>query len=152
MLLEQEEKWFERQVEGSPNTVHFTIYVQETWQPIGTTSLEIDRVNRCATFGILIGEPDARGKGYGTEATRLVLDYAFTVQGLHSVGLTVFEYNLAGRRAYQKAGFKEVGRRRQAHLMGGRLWDVVIMDALATEFESPVLAKLLVPDTPRPPD
>jgi RimJ/RimL family protein N-acetyltransferase len=151
MLLEQEEQWYQRQVEGQSNAVHFTIYVRETWRPVGTTSLmEIDRVNRAASFGILIGEPDARGRGYGTEAARLVLDYAFTAQGLHNVQLSVFEYNLAGLRAYQRAGFKEVGRRRQAHMMGGRLWDVVIMDCLATEFESPVLGQILVPDTPRP--
>ena len=62
--------------------------------------------------------------------------------------LSVFEYNLAGLRAYQKAGFKEIGRRRQAHQMGGKLWDVVMMDCLATECRSPVLAKILVPDQP----
>jgi diamine N-acetyltransferase len=151
LSLEQEERWYERQVAGGEgDTVHFTIYVRDTWRPIGNTSLmEIDRVHRAATFGLLIGEPDARGQGYGTEATRLVLDYGFTALGLHSVQLTVFAYNLAGLRAYQKAGFKEVGRRREAHLMGGRLWDVVIMDCLATEFESPVLGKLFVPDARR---
>jgi diamine N-acetyltransferase len=151
-MNEEEERWFERQVEGQGQggTINFTIYVRATWRPIGNTSLmDIDRVNRGATFGILIGEPDARGQGYGTEATRLMLDYAFTAQGLHSVQLNVFEYNLGGLRAYQKAGFKEVGRRRQAHFMGGRLWDVVIMDCLATEFESPVLGRILVPDAPR---
>jgi RimJ/RimL family protein N-acetyltransferase len=150
MLLEQEERWFARQAEGQGDTISFTIYVRATWRPIGNTSLmDVDRVNRGATFGILIGEPDARGKGYGTEATRLMLDYAFTAQGLHSVQLNVFEYNLGGIRAYQKAGFKEVGRCRQAHFMGGRFWDVVIMDCLATEFESPVLGRVLVPDAPR---
>jgi RimJ/RimL family protein N-acetyltransferase len=152
MRFEEEERWFERQVEGQGQggTINFTIYVRATWRPIGNTSLmDIDRVNRGATFGILIGEPDARGQGYGTEATRLMLDYAFTAQGLHSVQLNVFEYNLGGLRAYQKAGFKEVGRRRQAHFMGGRFWDVVIMDCLATEFESPVLGRILVPDAPR---
>ena len=150
MLLEQEETWFQRQVEGGGSTITFTIYVKETWRPIGNTSLmDIDRTHRCATFGIVIGETDARGQGYGTEATRLMLDYAFTAQGLHSVQLNVYEFNLAGLRAYEKAGFKVVGRRRQAHFMGGKLWDVVIMDCLATEFESPVLGTILVPDTPR---
>ena len=44
---------------------------------------------------------------YGTEATRLVLDYAFTALGLHSVMLTCYEFNLAGRRAYEKVGFHD---------------------------------------------
>jgi diamine N-acetyltransferase len=89
-LLEEEEKWYERQV-GGGDTVHFTIYLRDDWRPVGNTSLmEIDRVHRAATFGLLIGEPDARGLGYGTEATRLVLDYAFTALGLHNVQLNVF--------------------------------------------------------------
>jgi RimJ/RimL family protein N-acetyltransferase len=149
MLLEQEEQWYQRRVEANGNSVFFTIYVCETGQAIGNTSLDVDRVNRAATFGILIGEPEARGKGYGTEATRLMLDYAFTALGLHHVMLNVYEYNLAGQRAYARAGFKEVGRLRQAHFMGGRQWDVVVMDCIAAEFESPLLAKLLVADEPR---
>ena len=50
-----------------------------------------------------------------------MLDYAFTALGLHSVMLIVDEFNLAGRRAYEKAGFREFGRRRQCHWIGGRL-------------------------------
>lgn len=56
---------------------------------------------------------DARGKGFGTETTSLMLDYAFTVLGLHSVGLAVAEFNAAGIRAYQKAEFQECGRWRE---------------------------------------
>jgi diamine N-acetyltransferase len=43
--------------------------------------LSVDYCNRSASFGILIGEPDCRGKGYGTETTRLMLDCAFTDLG-----------------------------------------------------------------------
>jgi RimJ/RimL family protein N-acetyltransferase len=97
----------------------------------------------------MIGEMDRRGKGLGTEATLLTLDYAFTVLGLHSVMLTVYEFNLAGRRAYEKAGIREFGRRRQSHWMGDRFWDEIFMDCLATEFTSPVLGGIFVPDPPR---
>ena len=97
------------------DAIWFTIYAIEGWQPIGTTDLfEIDHRLRTARFGMLIGEADARGKGYGTETVRLMLDYAFTALGLHNVMLNVSEYNLAGRRAYEKAGFKEFGRRRES--------------------------------------
>jgi diamine N-acetyltransferase len=51
-----------------------------------------------------------------------------------------------GRRAYERAGFREFGRRRQCRWLGGRLWDDVYMDCLATEFSSPVLAHVFVPD------
>jgi RimJ/RimL family protein N-acetyltransferase len=97
----------------------------------------------------MIGEPEARGKGYGTETTRLMLDYAFTALGLHSVMLDVSEYNLAGRRAYEKAGFREIGRRRQSDLLNGHLYDLILMDCIATEFESPVLSKVFAPDVHR---
>jgi RimJ/RimL family protein N-acetyltransferase len=128
----------------------FTIYERATWRPIGTCGLhDLDHRNRTAEFGILIGEADARGKGYGTEATRLMLDYAFTALGVHNLMLRVFAYNRAGIRAYQKAGFREFGRRREAVWMAGRLWDVVYMECLATGFTSPVLADVFAPDAAR---
>ena len=95
----------------------------------------------------MIGEGAYRGRGYGTETTRLMLDYAFTALGLHNVFLTVNAYNYAGIRAYEKAGFREFGRRRQCKMRGGRRWDVVYMDCLATEFSSPVLTAIFEPDT-----
>jgi diamine N-acetyltransferase len=141
MTLEQEQAWYDDAAKSS-GMYSFTIYEVATWTPIGNTSLmDVDWRNRTAEFGILIGEADARGKGYGTEVTSLMLDFAFTALGLHSLFLRVHEYNLAGQRAYQKAGFKEFGRRREVQRMGDRRWDIIYMDALAAIF---------VPDTPRP--
>jgi diamine N-acetyltransferase len=128
----------------------FTIYEIGTWRPIGVAGLtDIDFRNRTAEFSIAIGEDDARGKGGGTEATRLMLDHAFTVLSLRNVMLKVYEYNLAGARAYAKAGFREFGRRRQAIEMNGRNWDVIYMECLRDEFESPVLGSIMAPDQPR---
>jgi RimJ/RimL family protein N-acetyltransferase len=150
LTLEAETAWFEQQA-SKEGEASFTIYERATWRPIGTTGLhQIDHRHQTATFGILIGEADGRGRGYGTETTRLMLDYAFTALGLHNVLLMVFEFNLAGRRAYERAGFREVGRRRQGHRMGGRRWDVIYMDCLASEFTSPVLGRVFAPDLPRP--
>ncbi len=146
MTMEQEQDWYDRQSRAE-NSVPFTIYERETWRPIGNTGLDgVDHRNRTATFGIVIGEPDCRGKGYGTETTRLMLDYAFTALGLHNVVLTVFEYNPAGIGAYEKAGFKEIGRRRESRMMGGKLFDDIYMDCLSSEFESPVLRRIFAPD------
>ena len=140
MTGEKEQEWYDRQSKAEDD-VPFTIYERQTLRPIGNTGLHgVDHRNRKATFGIMIGEPACRGKGYGTETARLMLDYAFTALGLHSVMLTVFEFNAAGIRAYSKAGFKEIGRRRECRLMGGRLWDELYMDCLSSEFERPVTA------------
>lgn len=108
----------------------FTIYEHATGRPIGSAYLhDCDHRNRTAEFGIVIGEAEARGKGYGTEAARLMLNYAFTDLGLHTVMLRVYSFNRAGLRAYAKAGFRVFGTRRQCHMMGGRLWDVIFMEA-----------------------
>lgn len=128
---------FEARATGSDSTIIFTMYDRATSRPIGYTMLDdISFRHRSAEFAIHIGESDAHGKGYGTETARLMLDYGFSVLGLHSVYLTVAVYNLAGRRAYERAGFRESGRRRDAWLMGGRYWDEIIMDCLASEFDS----------------
>ncbi len=146
---EQASQWYE-EASRSQHDAYFTIYQSDTLRAVGIASLrQIDDRNRSAMFAISIGEPDARGKGHGTETTSLMLDYAFTALGLHSVWLSVYEYNLAGRRAYEKDGFKECGRRRQAWWMGGRYWDEIYMDCLATEFESPVLGRIFTPEEAR---
>jgi RimJ/RimL family protein N-acetyltransferase len=149
MTLEQEAGWFERAATGDMG-ITFTIYALPDNRPIGNTMLrDIDHRHRTAEFAIMIGEASERGKGYGTEATRLMLDYAFTALGLNNVMLSVYAFNLAGKRAYEKAGFRECGRRRQARWMGGTLWDVIYMECLASEFSSPVLGRIFVPDRER---
>ncbi len=110
-------------------SVSFTIYDRANWQPIGNTAwIDLDWHARTAEFVIYIGEADYRGRGFGTEAARLMLDYAFTTLGLHNVMLRVYGFNLAGRRAYERAGFREFGRRRQAKVLGGTFWDVIYME------------------------
>lgn len=146
VTVEQRVGWFESQ-ESSSDAHWFTIYELDPFRPVGTADLfGIDYRYGIAQFGMLIGEEDARGKGLGSEVAQLMLDYAFTALGLHNVMLTVSEYNLAGRRVYEKAGFREFGRRREADEIGGKRYDEIYMDCLSTEFESPVLAKIFVPD------
>ena len=129
--LERATRWYERNA-TSDDTFWFTIYELSTWQPIGITWLaDIDHHNGTAGFAISIGELSARGKGYGTEVTRLMLDLAFTRLGLHNVELSVYANNPAGIRAYQKAGFTEFARVREAYVSGGQRWDVILMEALA---------------------
>lgn len=117
----------------------FAIYERAALRPIGLTNLrDIDHVHRTAEFGIGIGERDCWGKGYGTEATILVLDYVFNVLGLHNVLLDTTTFNERAVRAYTRAGFREIGRRRQAHRVGDNVYDVIFMDCVATEFHSPL--------------
>ena len=147
--LEETTEGFEQRAKSTED-YWFTIYEKATLRPIGTTDLfDVNFRWRACTFGMMIGEADARGKGYGTEVVRLMLDYAFTALGLNNVMLTVAEYNLAGRRAYEKAGFKEFGRRRESDIMNGVTYSEIYMDCIASEFDSPVLGRIFVPDEAR---
>jgi RimJ/RimL family protein N-acetyltransferase len=153
ITLEQEFAWFDRAT--TDIDIHFTIYERATLpeglpRPIGNALWRhVDFRNRTAEMAIFIGDLADRGKGYGTEATRLMLDYAFTALGLHNCMLTTYAYNLAGYHAYRKAGFREIGRRTECHWFAGRLWDEIYMECLATGFESPVLRHIFTPDAPR---
>ena len=143
MTHEAEEAWYQRAAQGE-GSVSFTIYERSTLRPIGNTGLHnIDHLHRTAEFGILIGEKDCWDKGYGTEVTTLMLDYGFTCLNLHNIILSVDSGNQRGIRAYTRAGFKVIGRRREARRRGGRTTDTIFMDCLASEFQSPVLHKLL---------
>ncbi len=144
--LEAEEDWYSR-VSKAENQAHFTIYAKAQLRPIGAAGLNgINHANRTAEFEIMIGEKDHWGKGYGTEVTKLMLDYGFTCLGLHNIFLWVNEANERGIRAYRRAGFRVGGRLRQGQRLGGRAYDVILMDCLATEFKSGALRHLL-PDS-----
>ncbi len=135
---------------SGPSNVVFAVYEVGSWRFIGLAGLfDLDHLNRTAEFFIMLGPADIRGKGYGTEATRLVLDHSFLALGLESVRLSVFTYNPSAIRAYEKAGFRHAGVLRRNKMMGGTLWDTILMDAVADEFESPVLAGVLVSDERR---
>ena len=103
---------------------------------IGTVSLEdINHINRCATLGIFIGDKDFRGKGYGTEAIKLVLEYGFKYLNLKNVKLDLMEFNERALKCYKKCGFKEYGRRRNCKFINGKYYDSIAMDILAEEFK-----------------
>lgn len=132
------EAWYERHARGDPNCLIFTVWERDAWRPLGNAALQdLDLRSRSAELGLFIGDPACRGRGYGTEATRLLLDFGFRVLGLRNVMLRVYEYNLAGRRCFERAGFREFGRRRHGQFIDGRFWDVLYMECLNDEFVDP---------------
>lgn len=108
----------------------------------------VNPVDRNAMMGIVIGEKNWWGRGYGREATCLLLDYAFNLLNLHSVMLGVFAFNTRAINAYEKAGFQVIGRRREARIIAGKQWDVVLMDILEDEFRARWSKKSIVQDLP----
>jgi len=103
--------------------------------PLGCTGLhQIDWRSRHAAFGITVGPAQHWGKGYGTEATRLMVQYAFDTLNLNRVWLHVLEYNERGIRCYEKVGFKKEGLLRQEHFRDGRYWDTHLLAILRDEW------------------
>ena len=126
----------------------FSIIELETDNPIGRCVLfGIDKVDRRAMFGIAIGEKAYWNKGYGQDATRLLLDYGFNLLNLNNIMLGVFSYNQRAISCYEKVGFKEIGKRRQARIIGGKKYDVILIDILAEEFQSVYVNKFIEKET-----
>jgi diamine N-acetyltransferase len=128
---------------SNPNEVHFIVYEHATMRPIGEAYL-VNVTGNTAELGLSIGEKDTWAKGYGTEAARLLLDYGFNALGLHNIMATMYNFNEASVRGALRAGFREIGRRREVISRGGRLHDMVYMDCLATEFESPIVKHVML--------
>jgi RimJ/RimL family protein N-acetyltransferase len=85
-------------------------------------------------LGIGLGEREYWGKGYGSDALRLILRYAFQELGLQRVTLTVFEYNPRAIRSYEKVGFIHEGRCRKAIHRDGERADLLVMGILRQEW------------------
>lgn len=106
----------------------FVIVDRDADRAVGTIGLShIDRRYRRAEYGILIGEPAARGRGIAREASRLLLDHAFGPLGLCRVYLHVFPDNEPALRLYRRLGFRLEGRLRDHVWKGGRFRDVIVM-------------------------
>lgn len=93
---------------------------------------ELDPDHAAVNFRILLVNREYFGRGYGTEATRLVIDYAFHV-GVHRIGLEVFDYNPRAQRSYEKSGFVREGVLRDALRWDGEWHDVISMAILSTD-------------------
>jgi len=94
----------------------------------------IDYINRNAEFGILIGDSEAWGEGYGPEAARLILKHGFEELGLHRVMLEVYSNNPRAVRAYEKVGFVREGTKREAYFRNGRFHNTLVMGILRSEW------------------
>jgi RimJ/RimL family protein N-acetyltransferase len=133
---EEVQRFFYSRILGS-DFLAMAIHVRENDRLIGTCAFsQLDGDNGSTLFHITIGERDAWGMGYGTEAAELMLAHAFSRLALHRVALSVFEYNARAIRSYEKCGFVVEGRAREAIFRDGRFWDEIHMSILAEEWEA----------------
>ena len=138
MSRSTEKEWLERATKSDPwrdGEIVFAIENKETREFLGTASLfDISKQNRHAEFGIAIHNPENLGKGYGTDATMVILWIGFHVLGLNNVYLYALSNNNRAIRAYEKAGFKKIGSFRKMVFSMGKFEDLLAMDILQEEF------------------
>ncbi len=149
MTAGEEEQWFNRAT-TSPDIIHFAIYDLADMAHVGGVNLHaIDQRHQTCELGVAILDPNRRGQGLGTEVVILITDYAIHALSMHNVQLRLLAFNEAGLRAYRKAGFREYGRRREAILHNGQRSDVIFMDVISSEWNSPVMRQMMEPDERR---
>lgn len=120
----------------SPNSVNFALRTLDGDHLIGFVVIHsIEWNNQSGMLAIGIGEPEYRGKGLGSEALGLILNYAFQELNLYRIGLDVISTNERAIRAYRKAGFKEEGRMRASVFRDGQRADRVMMSILRDEWQ-----------------
>jgi RimJ/RimL family protein N-acetyltransferase len=137
VFSKQQVKQFWEAVATDRSRIDLLICLQENQQPIGELSLqEIDYQNRKAIVRIAIFDAEYHGKGYGTEAMRLLLTYGFDVLHLHRIGLDVYSFNARAIQAYKKLGFKQEGVIRDDLFYDGAYHDSILMGVLEDEFRA----------------
>lgn len=120
----------------NPSRVDYGIFLIGTEQLIGTVSLKnINHHQQTAGFGICIFRPECLSRGYGTEATRLMVQYGMFHLNLYNIDLLVFAGNQRAIRAYEKVGFKHLGVRKGALVLGGERLDAVWMDLIQDDLD-----------------
>jgi len=113
----------------------FSIVTQEENKVIGNCSFfRINESDRTAEIGIIIGEKDYWGKGYGSDALRLLLKFGFENRNYNNICLHVYSFNERAIACYEKVGFKKQGICREALIRGNKKYDLVYMDILADEY------------------
>jgi len=127
------EKW--TKYNDDPNTIVFIICSKNPDKPIGITAFHrIDWVSRMAIFYIAIADMENRSKGFGSEATKLIMNYVFNTLNLNRVQLHVAVKNEKAIAVYKKIGYEVEGTLRQAMFREGKYHDFYVMGLLKKDY------------------
>lgn len=127
------EAWI-REMIDTGKAVQFIICAKNTGKPMGSVYLrDIDENHRKAEYGIFIGEREATGKGFGTQAAKLMIRYGFEELNLHKLMLRVLAENIPARKSYEKAGFVEEAYLKDEVFLENCYKDVIYMAVIREE-------------------
>lgn len=135
MNLKGERKWIQARMKNkAKDTLHFCVDTVEGLH-IGVTGLDkIHPRNKNAEFGIAIGDKRYWSRGYGKEASQLIIGYGFKKLKLHRIYLGVYDYNPRAIKLYKKLGFKKEGILREHNFWNGKFSDAYHMAILDREW------------------
>ena len=133
-----EQQWYEKNTAPGFERALFIIVTGDGGIPIGSCDLTLGLAeNRDAELGIMIGEKSYWNRGYGTDAVRTLVRFAFEEMNLNRIQLEVFDFNARAIRAYEKVGFQREGTLREAHYQRGAYLDVELMSILRRDWDAP---------------
>nr|WP_300091277.1 GNAT family protein [Sedimentibacter sp.] len=123
--------------ENNEKSFIFAVRLKEDGQIIGVAGYDdIIKENKVATLFIGIGNNDLRGRGYGKEALKLLLDYGFYIKDFHRIQLNVLSFNERAISLYEKAGFIKEGTYREFVLRDNERYDLYLYGLLKSEWEN----------------
>lgn len=133
---EEEERFYDMQGPAA-GEYNFEIHVAADGRYIGNVGLKgVDLIHRHGEIGIVIGDRASWGKGYGADAIRACLRFAFLTLGLHCVSIRTHEKHSRALELYRRLGFVETGRERESVYRDGRFSDHVVFDMLEREYRA----------------
>ncbi|MEO8381397.1 MAG: GNAT family protein [Acidobacteriota bacterium] len=128
IAFQNEIEWLDRAMTASATERHFAIERKDDRTHIGNASIhEIEWVSRTAAFGLFVGEPSAWNRGFGSDAIRTLVRFAFDEMNLRKLRINVFEYNDRAKHVLETQGFVQEGRLRQEFYREGAFHDLVIL-------------------------
>lgn len=128
IAFQNEAEWLERAMHPNPSERHFAIERKDDRTHIGNASIhEIEWVSRTAAFGLFIGEPAAWNRGFGGDAIRTLVRFAFEEMNLRKLHINVFDYNDRAKHVLETLGFVQEGRLREEFYREGTYHDLVIL-------------------------
>src|SRR5256885_14239392 len=128
IAFQNEVEWLERAMHPNVNERHFAIERKDDRTHVGNASIhDIDWVSRTGWFGLFIGEPAAWNRGFGTDAIRTLVRFAFEEMNLRKLRIHVFDYNEKAKHVLLAQGFVEEGKLRRDFYREGVYHDIVIL-------------------------
>jgi RimJ/RimL family protein N-acetyltransferase len=128
IAFQTEIEWLDRAMRSNTNERHFAIERKDDRTHIGNASIhEIDWVSRTAWFGLFIGEPTAWNRGFGSDAIRTLVRFAFEEMNLQKLRINVFDYNERAKHVLESQGFVREGHLRREFYREGVLHDILIL-------------------------